>query len=310
MEDVGKLIYMLSNGFATSRMTKDITARKRDEWLLLFLSSGELSFQDLTRETKEQTFGGQEARFIDISAVPEKAHGIFENLHEFTNGAEFSSYLNRASVNFYGAAIREFIQHTADNYEYVKGIIEEARINFFQQYVDPKASGEVFRVAEKFALVGTGGFVATKIGLTGWQPGEVKSVTIRLFNEWLDRRGGIGAFDVSEGCRKIIAAIDKRANSDFQDLDDELKPKPQTRIGYKRRGDEGGTEFIFTSEQFADLCKGCNQKRILSEFESLGFLKIPKDRTKQTKQQKMPLPDYSGRRYVYILTLDSGAESD
>ena len=311
VEDVGKLIYMLSNGFATSRMTKDITARKRDEWLLLFLSSGELSFQDLTRETKEQTFGGQEARFIDISAVPENSrHGVFENLHGFNNGAEFSSYLNRASVTYYGAAIRKFIQHVADNYDKVKETIEEARINFFQHYVDPQASGEVFRVAEKFALVGTGGFLATRIGLTDWQTGEVKCVTIKLFNEWLERRGGIGAFDVSEGCRKIIAAIDKRAHSDFHDLDDEMKPKPQNRIGYKRRGESGGTEFVFTSEQFADLCQGYNQKRILSELEDLGFLKIPKDRTKQTKQQKIPLPDFSARKYVYILTLDSGRESD
>ena len=311
IEDVGKLIYMLSNGFATSRMTKDITARKRDEWLLLFLSSGELSFQDLTRETKEQTFGGQEARFIDISAVPENSrHGVFENLHEFNNGAEFSSYLNRASVSYYGAAIREFIQYTADNYDRVKETIEEARINFFQHYVDPQASGEVFRVAEKFALVGTGGFLATRIGLTDWQTGEVKCVTIKFFNEWLERRGGIGAFDVSEGCRKIIAAIDKRAHSDFHDLDDELKPKPQNRIGYKRRAESGGTEFVFTSEQFAYLCQGYNQKRILSELEDLGFLKIPKDRTKQTKQQKISLPDFSTRKYVYILTLDSGRESD
>ncbi|MDQ6786157.1 MAG: DUF927 domain-containing protein [Acidobacteriota bacterium] len=311
VEDIGKLIYMLSNGFATSRMTKDITARKRDEWLLLFLSSGELSFQDLTRETKEQTFGGQEARFIDISAVPENSrHGVFENLHGFNNGAEFSSYLNRASVSFYGAAIREFIQYTADNYDKVKETIEEARINFFQHYVDPQASGEVFRVAEKFALVGTGGFLATRIGLTDWQTGEVKCMTIKLFNEWLERRGGIGAFDVSEGCRKIIAAIDKRAHSDFHDLDDELKPKPQNRIGYKRRAESGGTEFVFTSEQFADLCKGYNQKRILSELEDLGFLKIPKDRSIQTKQQKVSLPDFSVRKYVYILTLDGGQESD
>ncbi len=230
VEDVGKLIYMLSNGFATSQMTKDITARKRDEWLLLFLSSGELSFQDLTRETKEQTFGGQEARFIDISAIPENAHGIFENLHGFSNGAEFSSYLNRASVTYYGAAIREFIQYVADKYEQVKENIELAKAKFFQNHVDPNASGEVFRVAEKFALVAMGGYLASKIGLTGWETNEVKNVTINLFNEWVDRRGGIGAFDVSEGCRKIIAAIDKRAHSDFHDLDDELKPKPQNEL--------------------------------------------------------------------------------
>ena len=129
---LGKLIYMLSNGFATSRMTKDITARKRDEWLLLFLSSGELSFQDLTRETKEQTFGGQEARFIDISAVPEGGEfGVFENLHGFSNGAEFASYLNRASVTYFGAAIREFIQYVANNYESVKEAYRARTGEFF-----------------------------------------------------------------------------------------------------------------------------------------------------------------------------------
>lgn len=303
VEDVGKLIYMLSNGFATSRMTKDITARKRDEWLLLFLSSGELSFQDLTRETKEQTFGGQEARFIDISAVPENAHGIFENLHGFSNGAEFSSYLNRASVTYYGAAIREFIQYVADNYESVKEALEIKKMNFFQNHVDPKASGEVFRVAEKFALIATGGYIATKIGLTGWKPGEIERVTIILFNEWLDRRGGIGAFDVSEGCRKIIAAIDKRAHSDFHDLDDELKPKPQNRIGYKRQSDDGGTEFIFTSPQFADICKGYNQKRILSELENLGFLITYSEG--RSKQLMITLPDFKNRQRCYVLMLDN-----
>jgi uncharacterized protein (DUF927 family) len=285
-------------------MTKDITARKRDEWLLLFLSSGELSFQDLTRETKEQTFGGQEARFIDISAIPENAHGIFENLHGFSNGAEFSAYLNRASVTSYGAAIREFIQYTADNFDMVKETIEVEKANFFQYYVNPDSSGEVFRVAEKFALVATGGFLASRIGLTGWQTSEIKNVTVNLFNEWLDRRGGIGAFDVSDGCRKIIAAIGKRANSDFQDLDDELKPKPQNRIGYKRRGEDGGTEFVFTSPQFADLCRGYNQKRILSELENLGFLTTyPEARSKQMMTK---LPDFKGRQLCYVLTLDNG----
>lgn len=303
VEDVGKLIYMLSNGFATSRMTKDITARKRDEWLLLFLSSGELSFQDLTRETKEQTFGGQEARFIDISAVPENAHGIFENLHGFSNGAEFSSYLNKASITYYGAAIRDFIQYVADNYEFVKQALETKKMNFFQNHVDPKASGEVFRVAEKFALIATGGYLVTKIGLTGWKPGEIERVTIILFNEWLDRRGGIGAFDVSEGCRKIIAAIDKRAHSDFHDLDDALKPKPQNRIGYKRQSDEGGTEFIFTSTQFAALCKGYNQKRILSELENLGFLITYSEA--RSKQLVVPLPDFKNRQRCYVLMLDN-----
>lgn len=304
VEDVGKLIYMLSNGFATSRMTKNITARKRDEWLLLFLSSGELSFQDLTRETREQTFGGQEARFIDISAVPENAYGIFENLHEFNNGAEFAAYLSNASVNFYGAAIRDFIQYSADNFETVKEIIEIEKANFFQNHVDPQASGEVFRVAEKFALAATGGFLATKIGLTGWQTGELKNVFINLFNEWLDRRGGIGAFDVSEGCRKIIYLIDKRANSDFQDLDDALKPKPQTRIGYKRQSDLGGTEFIFTSGQFVDLCRGYNQKRILSELENLKFLITYSEA--RSKQMMVKLPDFKGRQRCYVLTLDNG----
>lgn len=185
----------------------------------------------------------------------------------------------------------------------MKEKIELAKAKFFQHHVDPNASGEVFRVAEKFALVAMGGYLASKNGLTGWETNEVKTVTINLFNEWLDRRGGSGAFDVSEGCRKIIAAIDKRAHSDFHDLDDDFKTKPQNRIGYKRRSDDGGTEFIFTSPQFADLCKGYNQKRILSELENLGFLITYSEA--RSKQLMMTLPDFKNRQRCYVLMLDN-----
>lgn len=50
------------------------------------------------------------------------------------------------------------------------------------------ASGEILRAAERFALLGAAGELATKWGLTGWKKGEVKRTTERLFREWLETR--------------------------------------------------------------------------------------------------------------------------
>ncbi len=310
VEDVGKLIYMLSNGFATSRMNTDSSAKDRKEWKLLFLSSGELSFQDIARETKEQVFGGQEARFVDISASVESGFGIFENLHGFENGAAFSAYLNEASLTYYGAAIREFLQYTANNFQSVKDLIKQIQDKFCAAYVDPKASGEVFRVAERFALAACGGWLASHINITGWSEAEPLEVAETLFKEWLARRGGSGAFDVSDGCRKILSSIDMYSNKYYQDLDNENLPKPQERHGYKRKSDTGEIEFIYTGEQFNVLCKGYNQKKILTELERIGHLKTYKQETSRSKMLRLPLPDHSKRQYVYVITIQNQLEKD
>lgn len=55
--------------------------------------------------------------------------------------------------------------------------------------------------------------------------------------------------------------------------------------------------------QFADLCKGYNQKRILLELENLKFLITYSEG--RSKQLMVTLPDFKNRQRCYVLILDN-----
>jgi hypothetical protein len=86
----GDIAYMLSNGSGKKRMTKTVTARRSLSWQLLFLSTGEISLADKMSEAGMVIKGGQEVRVLDIPSDTGK-FGVFENLHEFTSGQQFSA---------------------------------------------------------------------------------------------------------------------------------------------------------------------------------------------------------------------------
>ena len=46
------------------------------------------------------------------------------------------------------------------------------------------------RVADKFALIGAAGELATELGLTGWFRGEAESAARQCFASWCEARGG------------------------------------------------------------------------------------------------------------------------
>ena len=53
--------------------------------------------------------------------------------------------------------------------------------------VPEAASGQVQRVAMRFAVVGAGAEIATKLGITGWVQGEAVSAAATCFKAWLRR---------------------------------------------------------------------------------------------------------------------------
>ena len=80
--ELGKVAYMLANGIGKIRSDKSCNSRKRMQWRLLFLSSGEISLPDHMLEAKQRARAGQEVRVLDIPADGQK-YGCFEDLHRF-----------------------------------------------------------------------------------------------------------------------------------------------------------------------------------------------------------------------------------
>lgn len=296
-QDIGETIYCLSNGFGKSRMTRDTKARRKTEWQLLFLSSGEKSLSEMLQGTGQRSFGGQEARFVDLEADAGKDLGLFENLHDFTTASEFSKHLANASRKFYGAAIREFLPHVANNQEAVAKDIKQFRKDFTEPYRD--AAGEVSRVASRFALVAVAGMLASDCGVTNWRKLDVCNAVVDLFQEWLDARGTTGSIDVARGVRQVFAWIEQHGASRLQWLHDK-EAKIQNRAGFKVRISDDETEYFFLAEMFErEVCKGFNHSAVAKELERQGFLK--RGNEKQTLMKRETLPEL-GRKRVYVVT--------
>jgi putative DNA primase/helicase len=102
-------VYVLTNGYSKSRMTKDIEARSILHWIVCILSSGERSIGQHLTSVKITLKGGQAVRIVDIPVSGQ--FGIFDCLHNFSAGNEFADYLRDTGAKFYGNAGPCFVEH-------------------------------------------------------------------------------------------------------------------------------------------------------------------------------------------------------
>jgi uncharacterized protein (DUF927 family) len=190
--EAGEAAYLLANGSGKSRAGRTGGARERASWRLLFLSSGEIGLAEHLGEIGRTPKAGQELRLAEIPADAGAGLGVFENLHDYPDGSQFAKALDRAARRQYGTAFIAFVAELAKNQEAVPDLVRDAQRKFEAHCLNNEAHGQARRVAGRFALVGAAGELATKWGITGWQPGEALSAARVCFDAWLSRRGGQG----------------------------------------------------------------------------------------------------------------------
>lgn len=306
-DEIGEIVYCLSNGFGKSRMTRTTTARRKTEWQLLFLSTGEKSLKDLLSEAGQRSKGGQEARFVDLNADAGKGLGLFENLHSFNGSEALAKHLATASREFYGSPVREFLRRVVTEAETVKQVISETRRDILENAVPSDASGEVHRVASRFALVTAAGRLASRFGIVGWTEADNYRVFDQLFQEWLAARGTIGNMDITNGVRQVLAFMEAHGSSRFQTIDD-VYFRAQNRVGFRRVNSIGDFEYLILEEAFKrEVCKGYPHEAVANELELLGyFIRTEKDR----KTQRVFIKEMGGKVPVYKFVFNTKDEKD
>lgn len=300
--EVGEVIYSLSNGFGKSRMNKNISARRKTEWNLLFFSSGEKTLEQIMQGIGQRLFGGQEARFVNIEADANTGLGLFEQLHGFDTSDELAKFLSSASKKYCGVAIREFLQKVCDDRKIVETKIKEARQVFTSKLSFQDTSGEVYRVASRFAIVAVAGVLASQFGVTNWKPEDVLACCEKIFAEWLKTRGTAGSFDTMQGVKQVLSFIAQHGASRFQSVTD-TTTRVQNRAGFKRESYEGQTEYLILPEIFeGEICRGFSHIAIAKELEKLGHLR--RGTEKKYIKSKESLPEL-GRKRVYIIVYEA-----
>lgn len=303
---VGQAAYSLSNGKGRGRLTSEIKIRRRFTWNLIFLSSGEISLQSLIEQNGERYYGGQAVRVCDVPSDTGK-FGLFESLHNFGSASAFSNNLRAASTQYYGTALRARLNElVCQNKEVILETWEAFRTQFLG-VLPENVSGEVGRVASRFALVAFAG--ETSRNITTWAEGVAEAAARTLFEAWLKNREGDGAkHDAEMGVRQVRAFLELHGASRFQ-LHDSIEGHITNRAGYQRENTATGEkEYLIFPEVFKrEVCKNYNPTFIAKELEKRGHLKR-KDSDKFTQVIRVRENKRLKRLYVISESILEGGD--
>ncbi|MBP7645982.1 MAG: DUF927 domain-containing protein [Comamonas sp.] len=319
----GECAYMLANEQSKARATRNGAARTRLTWRLLFLSAGELGLADHMAEGGKRTRTGQEVRMADIPADAGKGLGAFECLHELADGAAFSSHLAREAGLCHGAVGHAFLAWAAENADTLGRRLRDSVNLLASSWMPSKASGQVARVAARFALVGVAGAMATEAGLTGWDEGESEDGAKACFDAWLHARGGAGNGEVTSMLRQVRGFLEAHGEGRFtwwHRATDDHNAKTLQRAGFRRLidadgkplkiqktgytpgtskedkelydtmtaidGEETRVEYFVLPEVFrTEICRGFDYKAVCKVLLQHGCLKPAKGREYDAKHR-------------------------
>lgn len=284
----GHAAYMLANGQGKSRAASSGEAKENATWNLFFLSSGEISLADKIAEDgkDKHAMAGQEIRLIDIPAAPANGFGVFEELHSFGTGAELSLHLcAKARQEQYGTLVRAWLEYVVGTGEGPTGLAKILRSKAEElaaSWVPASATGQVFRVALKFAFCAEVGEAALKAGLLPWAEGQARWAAKQCFTDWLGSRGTLGNLEDGNGIRKVQDFLLRNKKSRFlewithgikggEELFDEGQ-KVFNHAGYWKK-EKGGNFFYIFPDVFRDeICKGLDVKEVCKILKEKGML--------------------------------------
>ncbi|MBR0692565.1 DUF927 domain-containing protein [Bradyrhizobium lablabi] len=274
--EAGEVAYMLGNGSGKSRSTREGGIRPAAHWRVLFLSSGELLLADKIVEDGRgrRAAAGQGVRLIDLPADAGVGKGLFEELHGFESADAFSRHVKTASASSYGVAARAFLRRIAGELEDVRGAVNGYSRQFVADHAPEAADGQVVRVAQRFALIGTAGEIAVGVGVLPWEPGEAVQAAARCFRDWMEARGGCEPAEIKDGIEQVRSFIAAHGMSRFVPAWDEGGPQQIVRdvAGYRKRVGDAWDCYVTPSAWKDEGCKGfagCTIVAALSERQWL-----------------------------------------
>ncbi len=272
--EAGEVAYLLANGRGKTRMSKNITARRLLAWNLIFLSTGEVGLPDVVSAAGGKVRGGHQVRFIDIPADAGKEMGCFERIHDSSSPGEFARKLALAAKTCYGTAARTFLSRlVASREKAAKDLHSDMRE--FCKRVEEYASGEVQRASLRFALVAAAGELATRYGITNWEPGEAVSGVLECFQSWISARGGAQPTDEETALRAVRAFLEAHGQSRFQPTDPgSPECRISNRVGYRQTNEDGKTDFFVMPEAFkSEVCRGLDWRFAVDVLSKRGYLR-------------------------------------
>ena len=246
---------------------------------------------------------GQEVRFVDLVADAGAGFGAFEVLHEFEGkgASAFADAIKADAAKHYGAAGIAFLEKLTQDSNAIAERSKRAVAKLAGEWSSGSSSGQVARVARRFALVAVAGELATEFGITGWLPQEATICTKVMFDAWVESRGGTGDGERARMLNQVRSFLELHGVARFvwwHRANDDHAPNTMYRAGFKKMFDRDGKPcdepvgemskadfgdgeiqyFILPSVWRDEICKGYDHKAVCRLLIELGHLVADKGR--------------------------------
>lgn len=313
----GEIAYMLANGSGKIRAGRTGAAREVVQWRVLFLSAGEIGLAEHMSEGGKIMRAGQSLRMAEIPADAGAGLGIFENLHGHAGGAAFAKALADACRRNFGGVFLAYLGELVKRQHEIADTVVAALKVFEAACLTSDAHGQARRAADRFALVGAAGELATSWGLTGWPQGEAMQAARRCYEGWLSARGGSGDHESGSMLAQVRRFLEAHGEARFVDWNrpatkDDHAPRVMNRCGYRRYDEVDGPHWYVFPESFkAEICKGHDPKAVAALLHQRGYLDVQtaqKGRSCYVARHRLP---GEGQRWVYHILpaiMDGGGD--
>ncbi|WP_131781186.1 DUF927 domain-containing protein [Legionella gresilensis] len=276
--EAGEAAYLLANGQGKTRASRAGTVKQSSSWSVFVLSAGEESLTALMAKAGIRANAGQEIRLADIEADAGAGMGLFETLHNQLTPATMALNLKEFASQYYGAVGMAWLQSVVANRLTIIPAITNMTKQFVEKVITPEATGQMIRVARRFALVAAAGELASQFGLTGWQTGESCRAAQKCFQSWLEDFGINGNREDRAILAQVRAFFESYGPSRFDNVRAPNNERILNRAGFYRTDDEGYRIFMVLPEVYRnELCKGFEPRMVTRVLINAGWLKPAPD---------------------------------
>ena len=303
-EAISMAAYRLFNGTGKMQGARDGGNREMLRWRILVLSTGEIDLTGVMQGGGRKTRAGQEVRLACLPADAGAGMGCFEHLNGVEDSNRLARALDRATQENHGAIGRAFVAYVAGRTEEITARMRKA-ISEAVDELPGAASGQVRRVAMRFAAAGEALEIATDAGMTGWRALEGKHALQRCFVAWLDRYG-LGNREDEQIISQAEGWFAKHSYSRFigwEASGNKLGAPIILRdvAGYCQNKGEDSLFHVFPETFNDEIAEGYDRVAAANVLERAGMLKKNSD-GKATTPTKTPDNQNPRRFYRFIRT--------
>jgi putative DNA primase/helicase len=280
---ISDLAFSLAEGIERERLTNSKSSRA---WQTYFLSTSNMTFSELAEAGNVAIDDQHLGRMFDIPCPPDNPHGIYETVHDFSNGERLSDALKRRCRRYCGTAGAEFarkviadrnrdlpkLRKTLARYRarYRKALKRELRGTTLRSLT---------RTASRFATVYAAGRLAIKYRILLWEREVLLRAILNCHLSGLrlqaDRRA-LGEPSEGELRRKLVAYLSDRRR--FVDLAGCRPTKGSDAAtsagGYIGTDEEEGWLYLTARKVSEVVGDGPNAASLKRRLQSEGNLRL------------------------------------